>query len=414
MKYVGLNPDDENIKIFQEMNPRVLYIISLFICLMLSFQSCQKELQAERQLDDIIEDIEDSVKANIYAYPARVLAEKDYYYYKDAVYTGSNPSQNNIFITSPEEWIGDFDDTKLCLNLTAGSHEITIMVYDFSWQLVAEKTLSIVAAPKPIRKLESTDELPVFFFGDSIINQNKNQLGKDFTRELNSICDGKIRLVGSKSYRGTQWEYCMYLENVFTGKNDVNNALNNPFYNPDSIEPDELGEDGFNKRVDFQWYFETICGNGKYPKLFYISIGANDMGRSDGWSGEIIPDNAKRLISLCKKIKSACDDIEGGESNIVIKLFNHQTYPLNINELLGYGIDQRRIIQNYAWDVYYEAVTSSFNGVSDYVEIVDCASHFDWERGYNPNGDNIHMNSFGASQYANILVDDFLADPRFD
>ena len=274
MKYVGLNPDDENIKIFQEMNPRVLYIISLFICLMLSFQSCQKELQAERQLDDIIEDIEDSVKANIYAYPARVLAEKDYYYYKDAVYTGSNPSQNNIFITSPEEWIGDFDDTKLCLNLTAGSHEITIMVYDFSWQLVAEKTLSIVAAPKPIRKLESTDELPVFFFGDSIINQNKNQLGKDFTRELNSICDGKIRLVGSKSYRGTQWEYCMYLENVFTGKNDVNNALNNPFYNPDSIEPDELGEDGFNKRVDFQWYFETICGNGKYPKLFYISIGS--------------------------------------------------------------------------------------------------------------------------------------------
>ena len=396
------------------MNRRVLSVLSLFISLTLSSQSCQKEFQEERLPDEIIEDNEDSIEARIYAYPARILAEKDYYYYKDAVYTGPNPSQNNIFITSPDEWIGDFNDTKLCLNMTAGSHEITIKVCDLSGKLLAEKALRIVAVPKPIRKLESTNELLVFFFGDSIIDQNSNRIGKDFTRELNGICEGKIRLVGSQSYKGARWDYCMYLKNVFTGKNDVKQTVNNPFYNPDSTEPDELGEDGFNKRVDFEWYFETICGNGKYPKLFYISIGANDMGRSDGWSGEIIPDNAKRLISLCKKIKSVCDEIEGGESNIVIKLFNHQTYPLNINELLGFGIDQRRIIQNYAWDVYYEAVTNSFNGVSDYVEIVDCASHFDWERGYNPNGDNIHMNSFGASQYANILVDDFLADPRFD
>ena len=396
------------------MNRRVLSFISLFISLTLSSQSCQKEFQEERQPDEIIEDKEDSIKANIYAYPARILAEKDYYYYKDAVYTGPNPSQNNVFITSPNEWIRDFDDTKLCLNTTAGSHEITIKVCDLSGQLLAEKAFRIVAVPKPIRKLESTDELLVFFFGDSIINQNSNRIGKDFIRELNGICEGKIRLVGSQSYKGARWDYCMYLKNVFTGKNDVKQTVNNPFYNPDSTEPDELGEDGFNKRVDFRWFFETICGDGKYPKLFYISIGANDMGRSDGWSGEIIPDNAKRLLSLCKKIKSACDEIEGGDSGIVIKLFNHQTYPLNINELLGYGIDQRRIIQNYAWDVYYEAVTSSFNGVSGYVEIVDCASHFDWEKGYDPNGDNIHMNSFGASQYANVLVDDFLADTRFD
>lgn len=396
------------------MNLRVISGLSLFISLTLSFQSCQKEFQEDLQPDVIIEDNEESIKANIYAYPARILAEKDYYYYKDAVYTGSNPSQNNVFITSPDEWIGDFDDTKLCLNMTAGSHEITIKVCDLSGQLLAEKALPIVAVPKPTSKLESANELLVFFFGDSIINQNNNQIGKDFTRELNSICGGKIRLVGSQSYRGTHWDYCMYLKNVFTGKTDEKQAANNPFYNPESTEPDELGEDGFNKRVDLRWYFETICGKGKYPKLLYISIGANDMGRFDGWTGEIIPDNAKRLLSLCKKIKSACDVIEGGDSGIVIKLFNHQTYPLNINELLGYGIDQRRIIQNYAWDVYHKAVTNSFNGVSDFVEIVDCASHFDWEKGYNPNGDNIHMNSFGASQYATILVDDFLADSRFD
>ena len=114
------------------MNRRVLSFISLFISLTLSSQSCQKEFQEERQLDVIIEDKEDSIKANIYAYPARILAEKDYYYYKDAVYTGPNPSQNNVFITSPNEWIRDFDGTKLCLNMTAGSHEITIKVCDLS------------------------------------------------------------------------------------------------------------------------------------------------------------------------------------------------------------------------------------------------------------------------------------------
>ena len=396
------------------MNLRVLSVISLLISLMLSFQSCQKDLQEEREPDAIIENSEDIIKASIYAYPARILADKNYYYYKDAVYTGSKPSQNNLFISSPDEWIGDYDDTKICLNMTAGNHEITIKVCDLSGYLLAEKTLPIVAVPKPTQKLESTNELLVLFFGDSIINQNSNQIGKVFTRDLNSICEGKIRLVGSRSNRVTHWEYCMYLKNVFIGKNDVNNAVNNPFYNPDSTEADELGTDGFNKRVDLRWYFEKICGDGKYPKLFYISIGANDMGRSDGWSGEVIPDNAKRLISLCKKIKSACDEIEGGDSGIVIKLFNHQTYPLNIDELLGYRIDQRRIIQNYAWDVYYKAVSNLLNGVSDYVEIVDCASHFDWENGYNPNGDNIHMNNFGASQYADILVDDFLADSRFD
>lgn len=73
------------------MNRRVLSFISLFISLTLSSQSCQKEFQEERQPDVIIEDNEVSFKANIYAYPARILAEKDYYYYKDAVIPGQIP-----------------------------------------------------------------------------------------------------------------------------------------------------------------------------------------------------------------------------------------------------------------------------------------------------------------------------------
>ena len=60
------------------MNHRVLSIISLIICLMLSFQSCQKEPQAERQLDEINEeDNEDGLKAGIYAYLARILADNN-------------------------------------------------------------------------------------------------------------------------------------------------------------------------------------------------------------------------------------------------------------------------------------------------------------------------------------------------
>jgi hypothetical protein len=315
----------------------------------------------------------------------------------------------------------------------------------------------------PQEKLANTNQLDVFFMGDSIIlhDDSKNVIGSEFRRMLSTddtggtqsdgsiklqalnLCAGKIRLVGEQEgvNSNIRYQYTMYLQDVFTGKRDIPYGdsrgegmaywqSHNPYYNPDSVEPDEVGEDGFNKRVDFAWYFQNACGAGKYPKLIYISIGANDYSQSGTWDLNIIPSLTVKHIALYKKIKAACDSIAGGDSVIKIKVFGHQTYPLSSATINNIKMENARIMQNQFYDSLYNAIHDTDNGVSTYVDFVDCASKYDWENGYdgeqiasNPRcvreddyyiPETVHMNNVGCFNYADCLIDDFIADTTFD
>lgn len=309
----------------------------------------------------------------------------------------------------------------------------------------------------PSSKLQNSSPIDVFWMGDSLIGFNGNLIGAEWYRMLATddseshidpvtkaiqlptlnICPGKINLVGENSWEA-RYMYVYSLKVLMQGKRDIpynpnmghaTSTTMNPWYNPDSTEPDEVGEDGFNKRVDIPWYFTNACGSGRYPKLFYIAIGANDIA-SQGWRFDLVPQVTTNFVKLCKKIKTECDKIEGGDSGIKIKVLNHQTYPLH--NMYSYEFDtlQQRLVWNLLYDSYFEAINNTDNGISDYVELIDCASRFDWRVGYtqteiksNPRynekqdifiSECCHMNNVGAFNYADALIDDFLADSDFD
>ena len=398
----------------------------------------------------------------IYAYDFRTIANTDIWIYKDALFTGLKPVDNyEVFVpNSDSAYIKNYSKRALKFNSAAGNRTLHLQVRDIYNTVKFYKDISVVVKNPPSQKLSNEDHMNVFFFGDSIIGQNYNAIGAEFYRYLSTsnaggtdsdgsikppainICNSKLRLVGEMVHSGTNYQYLFQVASVLTGKRDIpygdsagNNKTywveHNPFYNPDSIEPDEIGADGFNKRVDFQWYFENACGVGKYPELIYMSIGANDIGTFDGyWSGASIDITAGRVIAVCKKMKSACDTIASGESGLKIKIFNHQSYPLDFASYNNLPIEQARCVQNRYYNTIVEKIVSE--NIGTYVELVDCASKFDIVNGYNMgaintnsrttiindygllSGDGVHMNTVGAYQYADSLIRDFIADTDFD
>lgn len=202
----------------------------------------------------------------------------------------------------------------------------------------------------------------------------------------------------------------------------------NPFYNPSSSQPNELGEDGINKRVDFGWWFDKVIGKGENPDLIYLATGPNDFV-TYGWSDVGIEPTVKRVVAICKKIKSVCDSRAGGNSGLVIKVVQHQPYPVQGNPVYNFPPLQQRVLWQKTIVRYAEEFINQ--GMSSYAEVVPCASRFDVGVGYTLtsqrnnsryNGisdelytpEAIHMNSIGAYNYADALITDFIADERFD
>lgn len=398
----------------------------------------------------------------MYIFSFKTIANKDIWIYKDTLFTGLKPLENyEVFVNNAESsFIKNQTKRALKFKASAGNYEICLFARDIYNEVIFRKDIQISVVNAPSVKLSSKSSFDVLFFGDSIIGQNHNKIGAEFHRYLSSddaggtnedgsiqpaatnVCQSKMHLVGEMNLSNTRFQYLFKAEMAMTGKRDLpygdaraNSisyfASHNPFYNPNSSQPDEIGQDGFNKRVDFGWYFQNACGNGKYPDLIYMSIGANDIGTSDTyWSGNSVSVTVERVVAICKKMKAACDTIAGGTSEMKIKIFNHQSYPLDFASYNNLPIEQARLVQTmYYTKLYYKIISE---GISDYVEFVDCASKFDIANDYdmgdvNSNsrtikandygltgGDGVHMNLTGAFNYADCLINDFLADSDFN
>lgn len=422
--------------------------------------------------------IEDNLKTpfhgGVYMYPGRILTGKRYYWFKDVVFSGLKPIENYEVIVKQNGYLKNYSKKTLSfIANSAGSYVLEPVVKDINNTTVDSKKVVITAYDAPEEKLANSDAIDVFFMGDSLIANNDNLIGKEFRRMLSlneqqstdvtgalklatlNICPNKINLIGESGRNGTRYQFVYRLGDIFINKRDIPYGSeeatgtywqqnHNPFYNPDSTEPDELDENGMNKRVDFIWYFRNACGEGKYPKLIYIGIGANDSNpsKSEGYGNFSEADipflklQGSRIVALCKKIKSACDTIAGGNSGLVIKIMNHQTHAMwAAFEVSGQpakiGAELRgRLINNIRYNYIYDAITDVNNGVSDYVDFIDAASHFDPVNGFHSYSvntnvrttskddmcyeDSIHMNNVGAYNYADIIIDDFIADSRFD
>lgn len=395
----------------------------------------------------------------MYIYPFRTIARTDVFIFKDAVFTGLKPIENyEVFIPNSDvSFAKNLSARAIRFNASAGTSTLHLKARDIQGEICASKDVVVTVSSVPVAKVSQKARLNVFFFGDSIVAFNHNRIGVEFKRYLSTndtggtaedgsikppainICPSKINLVGEINLSDANFAYVFQIEQVFTQKRSVaygsqNNTTywqsHNPFYNPNSAQPDEVGGDGLNKRVDFVWYFQNSCPSGEYPDIIYMSVGANDIGTPDGWSGNMVQITAERLITVAKKMKSACDEIAGGTSDTKIKIFNHQSYPLYFAQYNNLPTEKARNIQRKYYDTIYSLIQSE--GVSSYVELVDCASKFDIENGYNMggintnprttkandigmlNGDGIHMNMVGTYNYADCLIRDFLADSSYD
>lgn len=395
----------------------------------------------------------------IYLYPFRTIVGKRVWLFKDSIASGLKPSYNfQVDSAYRDNGLENYTDAALSyLPMTAGTNTVRVFVRDsFNYQ-VAYKAVNITAVAMPQSKLAESDPIDVLFMGDSLVAFNGNLIGAEWYRMLATddqethidsttgakqiptlnICPGKIRLVGEQSWEA-RYMYAYSLKVLMTGKRSdqynpnighTTSQTKNPVYNPNSTEPDEIGADGFNKRVDFEWYFNNACGQGKYPKLIYLSIGANDAPQN-GWDFSLVDQTTRNMVALCKKIKAACDSMAGGDSGIKIKVMNHQTYPLDMMYKYELSTIAQRLLWNKLYDSYFNAIANQNNGISSYVELIDCASRFDQRVGYTrvPISSNArydgnrdffineccHMNNVGAYNYADVLVDDFLADHDYD
>lgn len=410
-----------------------------------------------RRFELLEEKTKDVYHNGIYLYPFRAIVGKRVVLYKDSIVCGLKPSCNyQVGCIKGDNTQNYTRETLSYLPTNAGTEQINVYVRDvMAGKLV--KIVSVTSSIMPSVKLSNSEPIDVLWMGDSLIAFNGNLIGAEWIRMLTTndqevhvdsttkakqiptynVCPGKLTNVGEQSWE-SRYMYAYTVEVLMTGKRTAQynpnrgrstSATENPWYNPNSTKPDEVGADGFNKRVDLKWYFDNACGVGKYPKLFYISIGVNDVAES-GWSFDSIPGITEKFVLLCKKIKSECDIIAGGNSGIKIKILNHQTYPLY--NMYNYELDQfqQRLCYKLLYDSYYNAINDPENGISGYVELIDCASRFDWRVSYtheefasNPRYDGnqdifiaecCHMNKVGAYNYADALIDDFLADSGYN
>lgn len=414
---------------------------------------------------DIIEKIDNLTQyhCGIYLYPFRAIVGKPLSIYKESVVSGLRPLYNYTVQTAfaQSDPIDDYSKYSIRVNpASAGTLPLTIIATDEFNNHISKK-VNVECVTMPSEKLANVNSLDVFFLGDSMIGWNGNLIGGEWKRMLATedsethvdpvtkaiqlptydVCHNKLNLVGEQlgSVSGVRYCYVNRIQQILTGKRstdynpnigDVKNPNINPFYNRNSSNPDTVDSEGWNRRVDFGWYFDNACGVGNYPKLFYVALGANDIYETWNWSFDGVKPTTELLLKVIKKIKSVCDERAGGDSGIKIKVFNHQTYPLY--NMFGYEFPllQQRLVWNALYDSYYEAITNSYYGVSEYTEFVDCASKFDWRVGYtmtdistnvryDGNQDvfiqqTCHMNNVGAYNYADCLIDDFLADSDFD
>ncbi|MCL1666382.1 hypothetical protein M2T78_19120 [Elizabethkingia ursingii] len=325
---------------------------------------------------------------------------------------------------------------------------LSVNVFDLNRTKIAFKTTRINKKyfPSSITKLPAGNaKLPILVIGDSLWHNNRNKIGEEWLRMLNTNQEayndgdlyykktynlglGKLQLVGSQGGEENKYTIANSLELIMTSTVPYNEGTSgNPFYNPDSTQPNELDADGINKKIDFAWYFQQICGQGKYPKYIYFACGVNDI-LTLGWNIDHLPFIQDRLRIVLYRMKKACDAIAGGTSDVKILMVNHQFYPLNE----GYTFEdtfscarQRRL-----WTEHYTAYeriinTETFRDLkfSDYVRFVDCASSFDVDNGYeydqfteNPRStkivntikDVVHMGTKGSLMYADGLIRDFL------
>lgn len=397
-------------------------------------------------------------RCGVYLYPFKAIVGKRVILYKDSIASGLKPSCNFQVDCRPGDNTQNYTTAALSyLPTTAGTENINVRVMDEFNKEICAKTVSVTSVTMPSVKLANSEQIDVLWMGDSLIAFNGNLIGAEWYRMLATddqethidsttgakqlptynVCPGKLRLVGEQSWEA-RYMYAYRISTLMTGKRSTGynpnrghntSSTENPWYNPNSSQPDEVGEDGFNKRVDLAWYFDNACGQGKYPKLFYLAIGANDAPKN-GWNFDLVEETTNNFVLLCKKIKKECDAIAGGESGIKIKVLNHQTYPLDNMYNYENNTAGQRLLWNRLYDSYYNAIKNVNNGISGYVELIDCASKFDWRVGYTQEkiasnvryngGQDIfiaeccHLNNVGAYNYADALIDDFLADADYD
>ena len=410
-----------------------------------------------RRVELLEEKTESNYHNGIYLYPFRAIVGKRVVLYKDSIACGLKPSCNyQVDCVKGDDTQNYTRNALSYLPTTTGAKTINVRVTDGLNNKIT-KQITVTSSNMPSSKLSNSGAIDVLWMGDSLIAFNGNLIGAEWYRMLATndsethidettkakqlptynVCPGKLNLAGEQSWE-TRYMYAYTLDVLMTGKRTdqynpnigrTTSATKNPWYNPNSSQPDEVGSDGFNKRVDLQWYFDNACGEGNYPKLFYLAIGVNDIAEG-GWKFDDVPSVTNKFVLLCKKIKAECDAIAGADSGIKIKVLNHQTYPLY--NMYNYELDQlqQRLIYKLLYDSYYDAINDPDNGISGYVELIDCASRFDWRVGYteeeiesNPRYDGkqdifieecCHINNVGAYNYADALIDDFLADSYFD
>ncbi|WP_407475252.1 hypothetical protein [Elizabethkingia anophelis] len=366
--------------------------------------------------------------------------------YTESLFSGFDPRVNyNIEPLGDAVMFSGSDKGRFIILNNPGN--FTIRVYDLNRNLIAEKNAVVYtkAMPTMITKLPSNNNMQVMFLGDSLWHNNQNEIGEEWARMLNTnnaqtvvdniiykqgfgLGSGRVELVGKQGDSAQAWTVGNSLENLMEGLVPYNNGTTgNPFFKPDSGQPNELDDDGFNKQMDIKWFIESVCGVGKYPKYIYFACGVNDI-YFGGWRKDSLPFIKERLKRVLYRIKKACDAIASGNSDVKILLVNHQFYPLNAGHTFEDTFSSSR--QRKLWTDHYtncEAMikNESYKGLalSSFVRFVDCASSFDVDNGYNyiqyPRNnrstvventidDTVHVGTEGALLYADALLDDFL------
>lgn len=382
------------------------------------------------------------------------IANKDAYVYKDALVTGVRPRAQYDILVSAGGKLVNYSKKAFRIKSAAGSFSSTVTVRDKRLNVITSKNISIEVRQSPSQKLSNRDNLNVLFMGDSIIGGSGNRMGGEFRRMLATndsethinpdgtillptlnVCPDKITLIGEYGSEPNHYQVIQTIEQIMTGKRQSATGQaspeENPFYNPTSSEPDEVGTDGFNKRVDFAWYFNKVMGAGEYPGLIYICLGANDTTGTGPYDFSLIGSVTSNLVAVIKKMKAACDAIAGGDSGVRFKVLNHQMYPLDYQTPNSYDIHKQNIRRQLLSDSFHFSINYTPVGIKDYTDFLDTACRFDWELGYTPENvstnariggehdvtsisDCFHMSPLGHYNYADVLIDDFLFDEHFD
>lgn len=385
-----------------------------------------------------------SNSCGIYMYPFKWVKNQPLMIFKSQLYS-LDSQRNTLYKAIASNLKNPECSARSFMISTSSNSTISIGAYDNVLNCVAQKTVDITVRDMPMLKLASSN-IKVLFIGDSLLHFNKCKIGEEWYRVIATsdkgntvnnviyptafnLCPEKIQMVGESIGNNSNIKYQVAnkLSLMMQGKRPdttgPTDTYQNPFYNPNSSNPDELDEEGFNKRVDFDWYFQKICGQGSKPDLIYLTTGPNDLVEY-GWQLGCEVLIAEKLKKVLRRIKASTDRLGGGT---LVKILNHQFYPLYKASSHGFDAITQRQIYLRMYDLYY-AITKEAEFI-EWVELIDCASKFDNDYGYWVDNNNIntrstikeevvresvHMNDMGACQYADCIINDFICDTRFD